>query len=551
MDWKSEYQRWMNYEGLEPRLRQELEQADDLPDRFYRDLEFGTAGLRGILGAGSNRMNRYTVRRATQALADLIHAKNMPKAVAIAHDSRHGGREFALEASLVLAANGITAWLYPRLEPVPALSWATRFYHCGAGICITASHNPAQYNGYKVYGPDGCQLNPEHAGEIYARCQTLDCFHDVRSMTQEQAEQAGLLSWIPDACLEDYVNAVRAQQVGDGAGLDTLRVVYTPLNGAGLECMQMLFRKLRVSHVTLVPEQTMPDGDFPTCPYPNPEIHQAMERGLALCQTAQPDLLLGTDPDCDRCGIAVPDGHGGYQLLTGNEVGVLLLDYICRRRIERNTMPAHPVAITTIVSTDMATPIAKAYGVELRRVLTGFKYIGEQIDSLGDRFLFGFEESYGYLSGAHVRDKDAVNAALLICEACAWYAGQGMTLLDGLNRLYQTYGHYRNSIQSFSFQGESGMRAMHGLMERLRTAPPRDMAGLSVLECIDYQTTGTGLPPANVLEFRLQSGNKLLVRPSGTEPKIKFYLSCVAGTQTEALAQEAVLAQAVTALVHL
>ena len=370
-------------------------------------------------------------------------------------------------------------------------------------------------------------------------------------MTQEQAEQAGLLRWIPDACLEDYVNAVRAQLVGDGAGLDTLRVVYTPLNGAGLECMQMLFRKLRVSHVTLVPEQTMPDGDFPTCPYPNPEIHQAMECGLALCQTAQPDLLLGTDPDCDRCGIAVPDGHGGYQLLTGNEVGVLLLDYICRRRIERNTMPAHPVAITTIVSTDMATPIAKAYGVELRRVLTGFKYIGEQIDSLGDRFLFGFEESYGYLSGAHVRDKDAVNAALLICEACAWYAGQGMTLLDGLNRLYQTYGHYRNSIQSFSFQGESGMRAMHGLMERLRTAPPRDIAGLSVLECIDYQTTGTGLPPANVLEFRLQSGNKLLVRPSGTEPKIKFYLSCVAGTQTEALAQEAVLAQAVTALVHL
>ena len=423
------YRRWLAQPGLPEDLAAELRSvegdADAINDRFYRDLAFGTGGLRGVIGAGTNRMNLYTVRKATQGLADYLNATDLPKKVAIAHDSRNKGELFARETARVLAANGITACLYPRLEPTPALSWAVRDLGCGAGVCVTASHNPAKYNGYKVYGADGCQITLEAAEKILAAIESIDIFDGVKTVDYDEAAADGRIVTIGEDCINRFVDAVYAQRVGDGAGIDSLKLVYTPLNGSGLECVKKLLAKLGVTHLTVVPEQEQPDGNFPTCPYPNPEIREAMEKGLELCAKVQPDLLLGTDPDCDRCGTAVPDGKGGYRLITGNEMGILLLDYICRTRLARGTMPKDPVAVTTIVSTDMATPVAAKYGVELRRTLTGFKFIGEQIGLLeeegrADRYIFGFEESYGYLSGAHVRDKDAVNATLLICEAAAW-----------------------------------------------------------------------------------------------------------------------------------
>lgn len=549
-EWKRRYERWMAQPDLDAGLRRELErEAGDeaaLSDRFYRDLAFGTGGLRGVLGAGTNRMNLYTVRRATQGLADYLNASALPRRVAIAHDSRHGGELFTREAARVLAANGITAYVYPRLEPTPALSWAVRQLGCGAGICITASHNPAAYNGYKVYGADGCQITLEAAGQILAAMQPVDCFDGVRLTGFEQGLQSGSIVYIDEKCLDDFVKAVYSQRVGDGAGIPELKLVYTPLNGAGLECVRRLLELLGVGQVSVVPEQEQPDGDFPTCPYPNPEIREAMERGLALCGRVHPDLLLGTDPDCDRCGTAVPDGAGGYRLITGNEMGVLLLDFICRTRLARGTMPKDPVAVTTIVSTDMAAPVAKKYGVELRRTLTGFKFIGEQIGLLEregrpERFLFGFEESYGYLSGTHVRDKDAVNATLLVCEAAAWYARQGMTLLDAMNALYKEFGYYRSALHSIAFAGESGMRTMQALTARLRADAPQTIGGHAVERAVDYAAGVNGLPCADVLEYRLAGGHKLMIRPSGTEPKLKLYLSAVGASEAEADAVNAAL----------
>ena len=450
------------------------------------------------------------------------------------------------------AANGITAYLYPRLEPVPALSFAVRHLHCGLGICVTASHNPAKYNGYKVYGADGCQITLEVAAKILAAIEAVDCFA-VQPADFDAALAEGKIEYSSEKCLDDFVDAVYAQRVGDGAGTADLKLVYTPLNGSGLECVKKLLAKLGVTHVTVVPEQEKPDGNFPTCPYPNPEIREAMQKGLELCDKVHPDLLLGTDPDCDRCGTAVPDGKGGYRLITGNEMGIILLDYICRTRKALGTMPEHPVAVTTIVSTDMATPVAAKYGVELRRTLTGFKFIGEQIGLLeaageADRYIFGFEESYGYLSGAHVRDKDAVNATLLVCEAAAWYAKQGMTLLDAINQLYAEFGCYRNALHSFAFEGESGMHTMDAIMKQLRQTPPTAIGGMAVESLVDYNTAGTGLPKANVLEFRLAGGAKLMVRPSGTEPKIKVYLSAVAPTEEAADAINDTLGKAASAL---
>ena len=556
---KELYARWLAQPALDDAVRQELAGiADDdaaITDRFYRDLEFGTGGLRGVIGAGTNRMNLYTVRKATQGLADYLNASDLPKKVAIAHDSRHNGELFAREAARVLAANGITAYMYPRLEPTPALSWAVRYLGCGAGVCVTASHNPAKYNGYKVYGADGCQITLEAAEKILAAIEKIDCFDDVRLADFDAAAAAGKIVGIDDTCLDDFVQAVYDLRVGDGAGIDALKLVYTPLNGTGLECVSKLLKKLGVTHVTVVPEQEKPDGDFPTCPYPNPEISEAMQKGLKLCDKVHPDLLLGTDPDCDRCGTAVPDGKGGYRLITGNEMGALLLDYICRTRLAQGTMPADPVAVTTIVSTDMATPVAKKYGVELRRTLTGFKFIGEQIGKLEaeghpDRYIFGFEESYGYLSGAHVRDKDAVNATLLVCEAAAWYARQGKTLLDAIEALYKEFGYYRNALCSFTFEGERGMHTMQKLMQNLRTDAPTALAGYAVESCVDYDTAGTGLPRANVLEYRLSGGHKLMVRPSGTEPKIKVYLSAVGESEAEADAVNQTLSQAAARLMQ-
>ena len=550
---ESRYRAWRSRPDLDPALAAELASIEGqeaaITDRFYRDLAFGTGGLRGVLGAGTNRMNIYTVRKATQGLADYLNATDLPKRVAIAHDSRHNGDLFARETARVLAANGITTCLYPRLEPTPALSWAVRYLGCGAGVCVTASHNPAKYNGYKVYGSDGCQITLEAAEKILAAIEAVDIFEGVKLADYDKAMQDGLIQLIGEDCLDAFVDAVYAQRVGDGEGIGRLNLVYTPLNGSGLECVRKLLGKLGVTHVTVVPEQEQPDGDFPTCPYPNPEIREAMQKGLELCDKVHPDLLLGTDPDCDRCGTAVPDGKGGYRLITGNEMGIILLDYICRTRLARGTMPKDPVAVTTIVSTDMATPVAKKYGVELRRTLTGFKFIGEQIGNLeaeghAERFIFGFEESYGYLSGGHVRDKDAVNATLLVCEAAAWYAAQGKTLLDAIEGLYKEYGYYRNALSSFTFEGESGMHTMQALMAGLRKDPPKEIAGYAVETALDYDAEGTGLPKADVLEYRLAGGHKFMVRPSGTEPKIKVYMSAVADSEAAADAVNAALGEA-------
>lgn len=532
MNWKKEYERWLSQENLDKELLDELKSADDIQDRFYKELEFGTGGLRGVIGAGCNRMNIYTVRKATKGLADYLNASSEPKCVAIAYDSRNKSDIFAREAAKVLAANDIKAYIYPRLEPTPALSWAVRYYNCGAGICVTASHNPAKYNGYKAYGADGCQINLEVADKILEGISKVDCF-DVETVDFDEAVKNGKIEIITEKCINDFVEAVYKQKVSDSKGIDKLKLVYTPLNGSGLECVNKILDKLGVKNVTVVPEQENPDGNFPTCPYPNPEIREAMQKGLDLCDKVKPDLLIGTDPDCDRCGTAVPDGKGGYYLINGNEMGVLLLDYICKTRIAENKMPENPVAISTIVSTDMINPIAEKYNVELRRTLTGFKFIGEQIgfleaDGEADRFIFGFEESYGYLSGAHVRDKDAVNATLLICEMAAYYANKGKSLLDAVNDLYEEFGYYRNALVSVTFEGESGMNRMNDIMKELRVNTPEEIGGLKVIGNVDYNADGTGLPKSNVLEFNLEGNAKFMVRPSGTEPKIKVYLSAVA-----------------------
>ena len=550
MEHQELYNLWRRRALEDPDLQQELEaireDSEGIYDRFYRELEFGTGGLRGVIGAGTNRMNIYTVRRATQGLADYLNASDLPKKVAIAHDSRNKGALFSREAARVLAANGITAWLYPQLEPTPALSWAVRHLGCGAGICVTASHNPAKYNGYKVYGADGCQITLDAARAVLARIRQVDMFDGVKLCSWQEGQAQGLIRTIGESCLEAYLDAVQTQSLTPGDKLD-LKVVYTPLNGAGLECVRKILRRIGISDVTVVPEQEHPDGNFPTCPYPNPEIREAMEKGLALCRQVKPDLLLGTDPDCDRMGVAVPE-NGDYRLISGNEMGVLLLDYICRRRLERGDMPENPVAVTTIVSTDMADAVAAEYGVELRRVLTGFKFIGEQIGMLEaagtpERYLFGFEESYGYLSGTHVRDKDAVNASMLCCEMTAWYKQQGLTLAQALDALYARHGCFRNDLASFTFEGASGMDRMAAIMKELRAQQPAALAGQAVTRVIDYADGVNGLPKSDVLELQTERG-KVLIRPSGTEPKLKLYLSSRAATMEAAEKQnQAMLAQ--------
>ena len=554
--YKEMYSRWLAANLDDPDLKPELEsiQNDDaaIQDRFAVALKFGTAGLRGVIGAGTNRMNVYVVRQATQGLANWVKTQGGTQTVAISYDSRIKSDVFAKAAAEVLAANGVKVRIYSALMPVPALSFATRYYNCNAGIMVTASHNPAKYNGYKAYGNDGCQVTEGMADGIMAEIEALDIFADVKKIPFEEALASGKAEYIGEETVNAFIDAVYGVSIL-GKPADNLKLVYTPLNGTGLECVNKLLQKLGVTHVTVVPEQEKPDGAFPTCPYPNPEIREAMQKGLELCDKVHPDLLLGTDPDCDRCGTAVPDGKGGYRLISGNEMGVILLDFICRSRIANGTMPENPVAVTTIVSTDMVTAVAKKYGVELRRVLTGFKYIGEQIALLEqgghpERYIFGFEESYGYLSGTHARDKDAVNAVLLICEAAAWYAKKGMTLGDAIDALYAEFGCYCNAQKSFAFAGETGMEKMASLMQGLRTQPLREIAGLPVEGYTDYEAEGTGLPKANVLEYRLPGGSKVIIRPSGTEPKIKAYLSAVKPTVEQANAQLARLAEAAAKL---
>ncbi len=497
-------------------------------DRFYKELEFGTGGLRGVIGAGTNRLNIYTIRKATQGLADYLKAHN-GKRVAIGYDSRIKSEVFAKETAKVLAANGLKVYLYPRLEPTPALSWSVRYNHCDAGVCVTASHNPAKYNGYKVYGPDGCQITLEAAKEILSYISNVDCF-------AVKSEENDFIEYTSEECLKAFIDAVYSKRCGQKEGLEELKIVYTPLNGSGLECIEKLFSKIGVKNYNVVPEQRNPDGNFPTCPYPNPEIREAMEKGLELVKEEDADLLIGTDPDCDRCGTAVPDGKGSYRLITGNEMGIILLDYIAKAK----KLPPNPVAVTTIVSTDMAIPLCEKHGIELRRVLTGFKFIGEQIGLLEkageeDRYIFGFEESYGYLSSGHVRDKDAVNAVLLVTEAAAYYREKGMTLLDAINSLYEEYGYYKNDLLSFTFEGEKGMNFMKEKMTSLRKNPPCEIAGKRVTGVVDYASPISNLPSADVLEFQLEGKAKLMIRPSGTEPKIKIYLSATGKSEEESL----------------
>lgn len=529
----SEYSRWLAQPDMPRELRDELESIaqneTQIADRFYRELEFGTGGLRGVLGAGTNRMNIYTVGKATQGLAEYVLCRlDAEKRVAIAHDSRINSRLFAVRAACVLAANGITAYLYPRLEPTPALSWAVRALGCDAGVCITASHNPAKYNGYKVYGPDGCQITVEAAKTIQQAIDRVDCFDDVQAVPEEEARLSRLLLDIPETILDSFVDAVYARRLPMPEKLPALKVVYTPLNGAGLECVMRILDKIGITDVAVVPTQREPDGNFSTCPYPNPEIHEALKKGIELCEQVQSDLLLATDPDCDRVGIAVKN-DGEYVLLTGNEVGVLLLDFVCRIRTKAGMMPKKPVAVSTIVSTDMADAVANKYGIEMRRTLTGFKFIGEQIGLLEqqretDRYIFGFEESYGYLSGAHVRDKDGVNAAMLICQMAQFYKAQGKNLVQAMEELYREFGYYQNGLYSFSFEGQVGFTHMQNIMRLLREKPPRTIGERLVKDTLDYSMGLNGLPKANVLEFRLEGGGKAMVRPSGTEPKIKLYV---------------------------
>ena len=547
---KQQYDRWLSQSGMPTDLAEELKSIagdeDAITDRFYRELEFGTGGLRGVIGAGTNRMNVYNIRKATQGLANYLNASDLPKKVAIGYDSRIKSDVFAKETAAVLAANGIKAYIYPRLEPTPALSWAVRYYGCGAGVCVTASHNPAKYNGYKVYGADGCQITLEVAAKILAAIEAVDCFA-VQPADFDAALAEGKIEYSSEKCLDDFVDAVYAQRVGDGAGTADLKLVYTPLNGSGLECVKKLLAKLGVTHVTVVPEQEKPDGNFPTCPYPNPEIREAMQKGLELCDKVHPDLLLGTDPDCDRCGTAVPDGKGGYRLITGNEMGIILLDYICRTRKALGTLPEHPVAVTTIVSTDMATPVAEKYGVELRRTLTGFKFIGEQIKFFeqtgSNNYVFGLEESYGCLAGTHARDKDAVVAVMCLCEVAAYCKKHNMTLWDMMVSMYEKYGYFKETQYTITMKGIDGARQIAEIMEKLRKNPPKAFGDLKVEKFRDYQNdviidmetgekTTTGLPKSNVLYFELPDNAWCCARPSGTEPKIKFYMG-VKGTSLE------------------
>lgn len=557
------YKHWLE-QPLEDRdLAEELAaiNGDDeaIQDRFYRDLEFGTAGLRGVLGAGTNRMNIYTVRRATQGLAEYLNSAYKDPKVAISYDSRIKSDVFAKEAARVLAANDIHVHLYKELRPVPCLSFATRELGCNAGIMVTASHNPAKYNGYKVYGPDGCQMTNDAADAVLERINKLDLFTDIRLVDFDAAVEAGNVEFIGDDLLERYLDCVQQQSIHPELIPDAgLRVVYTPLNGSGNKPVRKILDRIGVKDVHVVKEQELPNGEFPTCPFPNPEIKEALTLGLRDCAEYKPDLLLATDPDADRMGIAVPGDDGEYVLITGNEVGALLLEYICRERKAMGTMPKDPIAVKTIVSTRLADRIAEDYGVQLINVLTGFKFIGEQIGLLetkgeSERFLFGFEESYGYLSGTYVRDKDAVVASMLICEAAAFYKAKGIRMIDAFRNLYKKYGYYYNCIGNFGFEGAAGMEKMAEIMARTRGNAPKEIGGLKVLEFSDYKVSKTidlvsgketeiTLPKSDVLVFGLEGGASVIIRPSGTEPKIKVYYTTTGKDEAEAKALQQKLA---------
>lgn len=536
------YELWLDKAVADPDLKVELESvsADEegKNDRFYRDLEFGTGGLRGVIGAGTNRMNVYTVKKATQGLAEYILENGVEKSVAIGYDSRNKSSYFAKSAAEVLAANGIKVHIYKELMPTPMLSWAVRRLKCGAGIVVTASHNPAKYNGYKAYGSDGCQLTLEAADIVLSKINKIDIFSGVKSVDFDKAVADGSVSYIEDSVIDEYIAKVREQSLhSDLVPTSNLKVVYTPLNGTGNKPVRRILKEIGVKDVVVVPEQENPDGNFPTCPFPNPEIREALQCGLNLCEKEKPDLLLATDPDCDRVGIAVPDGDH-YELFTGNETGALLLEYVCKERIALGKMPKNPVAVKTIVTSDITKAICAKYGVELREVLTGFKFIGEQIgllekDGEEERYIFGFEESYGYLAGGYVRDKDAVVASMLICEMAAYYRTKGITLIEARKNMYDEYGVYFNKLGNFTCEGASGMERMKEIMAGLRANAPKTIGGLDVLAVTDYttsvktmadgSTSAVTLPKSDVITYNLTDDASVIIRPSGTEPKIKVY----------------------------
>lgn len=537
---------------LEDELKSISGDADAIQDRFYKDLEFGTAGLRGVIGAGTNRMNIYTVGRATQGFADYINSTTENASVAIAYDSRINSDLFSETAARIFAANGIKVWLYPELAPTPMLSFAVRHYGCAGGVVVTASHNPSKYNGYKAYGPDGCQLSGEASEAVTAAVEKVDMFSGIKSVDFDEALKNGSIEYIGNDTYEEYYKNVLAQRVNPGiAEKSGLKVIYTPLHGTGNKPVRTILDRIGIKDVTIVKEQELPDGNFPTAPYPNPEIRQPFECALKLADEIKPDLLLATDPDADRVGIAVPEGDH-YRLMTGNEVGAMLMEYILSQRTANGTLPKNPVSVKTIVTTSICEKIAAKYGCELRNVLTGFKYIGGQIAELeaeghAERYVFGFEESYGYLCGGYVRDKDAVVASMLICEMAAYYRTIGKSLVDVMNEIYAEYGLYLHKTESFTFEGASGMKKMAEIMESLHSSHKTSIAGYKVISVSDYKESvktviATGekteitLPKSDVIGYELEDGNGVIVRPSGTEPKIKVYVTAVARNTDEATA---------------
>lgn len=548
MDMNQLYRDWCENAREDSDLVEELQRIEgneeEIKDRFYTALKFGTAGLRGVIGAGTNRMNIYVVRQATQGLANYVLNKYGKGAVAISHDSRIKADLFMIESARVLAANGIKVYITTELQPTPVLSYLVRYFKCQAGIMVTASHNPAKYNGYKAYGEDGCQMTDAAATAVYDEIQKLDMFRDIKLADFDEALKSGMIEYVDDSVYDSYLDEVLKQQINPGVceGAD-LKVVYTPLNGCGNKLVRRVLDKIGVKKVDIVKEQELPDGNFPTCPYPNPEIKEALQKGLDLCEEVQPDLLLATDPDSDRVGIAVKDYDGSYRLITGNEDGVMLTDYILSCRKANGTLPEKPVVVKTIVTTKLIGKLCEKYGCELVDVLTGFKYIGEVILGLEqkgeeDRYLFGFEESYGYLAGTYVRDKDAVVASMLIAEMAAYYKKQGKSLAEVIDGLYAEFGYYLNKTFSFEFEGAAGMETMQNLMSGVRESIPQDIAGYKVVKVSDYLLkketdllTGAEeditLPTSNVIALHLEGNNAVIIRPSGTEPKIKLYVTAV------------------------
>lgn len=554
MDINKLYRQWLNNATDDPDLITELKSIegknDEILDRFYRSLEFGTAGLRGVIGAGTNRMNIYTVGRATQGLADYLNSKYDSPSVAIGYDSRIKSEYFSREAASVLAANGVKVYIYDELEPTPCLSFAVRHFHTSGGIILTASHNPAKYNGYKCYNHRGYQMTDEEADETYGYIQKVDYFGGIKKVDFDSAVKDGKIEYIGQDTIELFLNEVQKQCINpDIIKSADLKVIYTPLNGTGNKPVRAILDRIGIKNVHVVPEQEKPDGNFPTCPFPNPEIKQVFELGLEMNKKIGADILLATDPDCDRVGIAVPDKSGELVLMSGNEVGAMLLNYILSQRKEKGTLPESAIAVKSFVSTDLAEVIAKRYNCRFKNLLTGFKYIGELITNLeaegkADDFVMGFEESYGYLAGTHARDKDAVVASMLICEMAAYYKTKNMNLVDVMNSLYDEYGYYANDVESYTFEGAAGMEKMAEIMDNLRQNSPKQIGGLDVTAVSDYESGTTvhtdgrtetiDLPKSNVIAFALTDGNKVIVRPSGTEPKIKAYITAIGSDRKSA-----------------